>query len=96
MRERRNLRIRGLVQGVYFRDTVRRIALGYDVHGFVRNVDRDLVEIDVEGDATVVASFVDDVLAHPPPHARIDDVKTTSLEPSGTQGFAVTHSVRES
>ncbi|HXF35316.1 MAG TPA: acylphosphatase [Candidatus Acidoferrales bacterium] len=94
MRERRNVKIRGLVQGVYFRETVRRIALGHAVDGFVRNVDYDLVEIDVEGEAAVVEAFVDEVLANPPVRARVVDVQTTVLAPEGAEGFRVASSVR--
>lgn len=94
MRERRNVRIRGFVQGVFFRETVRRIALAYEVAGFVRNVDYDLVEIDVEAEPDVLEAFVDDVLAHPPSQARVDEVHSTALAPQDVQGFRVAPSLR--
>ena len=94
MRARRNIQIRGLVQGVYFRETVRRIALNYAVAGFVRNVGYDLVEIDVEAEAEILDAFVDDVLAHPPSQARVDEVKTTSLDAQNIEGFRVVSSLR--
>ncbi len=94
MRERRSVQIRGLVQGVFFRETVRRIALGYEVAGFVRNVGYDLVEIDDEAELTVLEAFVEDVLGHPPSQARVDDVRSTALVPQDAQGFRVAPSVR--
>jgi len=87
--ERRKVKILGRVQGVFFRETVRRIALRYDVHGFVRNVGFDTVEIEAEGEPTTVHAFISDVLAHPPAAARIDDVRSTSVAPQGNVGFSV-------
>ncbi len=79
----------GIVQGVGFRYTVLRIAARYDVAGTVRNVRAGArVEIDVEGEAGVVEAFVDDVLANPPPAARIDRVERRNAEPRGMRGFA--------
>ena len=94
MRARRNILIRGLVQGVYFRETVRRIALNYAVAGFVRNVAYDRVEIDVEAEPEILDAFVNDVLAHPPSGARVDEVKMTSLDPQNGEGFRVVSSLR--
>lgn len=94
MAERSSVTIRGLVQGVFFRDTVRQIARNYDVHGFVRNVGDDAVEIEAEGEPDVVKAFIIDVLENPPRHARIEDVQTTSLPPTGARGFSITSSVR--
>ena len=89
MAERMNVRIRGLVQGVFFRETVRRIASRYGVHGFVRNIGSDVVEIDAEGEPAVVKAFIDDVLRNPPRHARIDDVESAALSPAGAHGFDI-------
>ncbi len=89
MRERRRVTIRGLVQGVYFRETTRRIAAGYDVAGYVRNVGVEYVEIEAEGEAAVVAAFIDHVLGHPPERARIDHVEHVTTSPTGEAGFTV-------
>ncbi|MGA9019565.1 MAG: acylphosphatase [Candidatus Cybelea sp.] len=94
MRERRNLKIRGTVQGVFFRETVRRTAKRYDVTGFVRNVAFDALEIEAEGEPTVVNSFIEEILAHPPRGARIEDVRSTAVPPRGGEGFSVVPSIR--
>ncbi len=94
MRERRDVTIQGAVQGVLFRETVRRIASRYDVHGFVRNVGRDEVEIQGEGEPQVVAAFIADVLAHPPVGARIKNVRSTVMKIEGDLGFVVAPSLR--
>lgn len=85
------MRIRGAVQGVFFRDTVRSIASHYDVHGSVRNAGSDAVEIVAEGEPAVLDAFVNDVLAHPPAAARVEDVQSTTIPPTGASGgFYVT------
>jgi acylphosphatase len=90
MRERINVTIRGVVQGVFFRSTVQNIAERYAVDGFVRNVGHDKLEIEAEGDADVVKAFIDDVLDNPPRHARIDDVQRRMVAPTNARGFSVT------
>jgi hydrogenase maturation factor HypF (carbamoyltransferase family) len=94
VRDRRNLKIRGVVQGVFFRETVCRIASRYDVHGFVRNVGHETVEIEVEGEPNVVSAFIGDLLAHPPRAARIEDVRSMSAPALGEVGFSIAPSVR--
>lgn len=89
MRERMSVAIRGLVQGVFFRETVRRAAAQFGVAGFVRNVGYDALEIEAEGEANVVKAFIDEVLNNPPSHARIDEVRSASLPPTGASGFSV-------
>ena len=81
--ERRRVTIRGRVQRVYFRETVRRIAASYAVGGFVRNVSVDLVEIEAEGEPAVVDAFIRQVLAQPPPRARIEAVRTDATTRRG-------------
>lgn len=94
MRERRSVKIRGVVQGVFFRETVRRLASRYDVNGFVRNVSHDTLEIEAEGEPQAVAAFITDVVAHPPAGAVIKDVRSTSMPLEGTAGFSVAPSTR--
>ena len=49
----------GSVQGVGFRWTVRHIANGYDVTGWVRNLPDGRVELQVAGDDSEVLAFLD-------------------------------------
>jgi len=90
------VQIRGLVQGVFFRDTVRRIAARYEVHGFVRNVGTNVVEIEAEGAPNVVNAFIADVLAHPPPGARIDDARSKAVAVLDEAGFSVKGDLHQS
>lgn len=87
MRERRKIEMRGIVQGVFFRETVRRIALRYDICGFVRNVGSDAVEVEAEGEPHTLDAFIANVLAHPPPAASIEDVQSSTVPTVGGEGF---------
>jgi len=49
----------GRVQGVGFRWTVRRIATGFEVTGWVRNLADGRVELQVNGEENEVLAFVD-------------------------------------
>ena len=53
----------GMVQGVGFRYTARRIAQGYEVAGYVRNLPDGTVELVAEGDPGEVERFLDAVAA---------------------------------
>jgi acylphosphatase len=48
----------GYVQGVGFRWTAKRIAQGYDVSGWVRNLPDGRVELQVSGEDDEVAAFL--------------------------------------
>ena len=51
----------GRVQGVGFRWTARRIASGYDVCGWVRNLPDGRVELQVSGDSDEVGAFLEEI-----------------------------------
>jgi hydrogenase maturation factor HypF (carbamoyltransferase family) len=94
MVKRVKVRVQGVVQGVFFRETVRRAASRHDVDGFVRNVGHDAVEIEAEGEPQVVQAFIDDVIHNPPPLARIDSVNSSDVSIVGDRGFFVAPSLR--
>jgi acylphosphatase len=82
--------LRGRVQAVGFRDVVQRIASRHAVAGTVRNVrDGERLEIDAEGEDEAVGAFIDDVLAHPPRYARVEQVERRDAEPLGRSGFSI-------
>lgn len=71
---RAHVTVSGLVQGVFFRDSVRRRARELGVGGWVRNLADGRVEAIFEGDADRVRQVVDFIRAGPPP-ARVDAVE---------------------
>jgi acylphosphatase len=85
---RRRVVVTGFVQGVFFRDTVRRRAVQHDVAGWIRNNADGTVEAVFEGDAEAVESLV--TLCHEGPRgARVDRVDVSDETPEGLAGFAV-------
>ena len=59
----RQIFFRGRVQGVGFRYTVKRLATGYEVTGWVQNLPDGRVELQVKGDSTEVDSFLEAIAA---------------------------------
>lgn len=59
--ERREVHYSGWVQGVGFRYTVRQLAVGRPVSGFVRNLPDGRVELVVEGAPEALNEFLDAV-----------------------------------
>jgi len=85
---RRRLVVRGLVQGVFFRDSVRRRAATAGVSGWVRNTPDGALEAVFEGDPDAVSQLV--AFCHEGPRgARVDAVEVTDEPPEGVGGFAI-------
>jgi acylphosphatase len=85
---RRRVVVRGHVQGVFFRDSVRRLAERYGVAGWVGNRRDGAVEAVFEGDADAVERLVR-FCREGPRGARVDGVEVTDEEPEGERGFSV-------
>jgi hydrogenase maturation protein HypF len=79
---RREVLVRGVVQGVGFRPFVYRLALEEGLAGFIGN-DTDGVTIEVEGTAERVETFVARLRTDAPALARIDSVTVRELAVSG-------------
>jgi acylphosphatase len=78
----------GLVQGVFFRETVRRRAEAAGVAGWVRNNRDGTVEAVFEGDPDAVERLVG-AMRLGPPGAQVDRVEVLVGEPEGLVGFSV-------
>jgi acylphosphatase len=82
--------VRGRVQGVFFRDTLRRMAESRGVAGWVRNREDGAVEAAFEGSPDAVESLVR--FCHEGPRgADVDRVEAFDEEPEDAEGFQVTH-----
>jgi len=73
------LRIHGRVQGVWFRESMRREAERLDASGWVRNAPDGSVEAMVQGSETAVDALVE-WARRGPPQARVDRVEIEPLE----------------
>ncbi len=80
--------VRGEVQGVGYRYTMRMVAREAGVAGWVRNRRDGSVEAEVEG----TDAAVDEVLAwmaEGPPGSRVHEASVTDAAPTGERGFEV-------
>lgn len=80
--------VRGRVQGVFFRDTVRRQASQRGVAGWVRNRSDGAVEAVFEGAEPDVERLVE-LCREGPRGAVVDDVEVLAEEPEGLSGFEI-------
>jgi acylphosphatase len=80
--------ISGRVQGVFFRDTCRRMAERHGVSGWVRNLPDGSVEAVFEGTADEVAHLVE-WSRHGPRTAVVKDVRVQAEPPEGISGFQI-------
>ncbi|MBN1530887.1 MAG: acylphosphatase [Thermoleophilaceae bacterium] len=78
--------VHGHVQGVFFRDTVRRSAREHGVAGWVRNRRDGTVEAVFEGSPDAVSALVD-LCRRGPRDARVEHVELTEEPPEGLAGF---------
>jgi acylphosphatase len=85
---RYRLVISGRVQGVFFRDSCRKMAEQNGVHGWVRNLPDGTVEAVFEGPAEEVDRLVEWSRTGPP-RAVVDGVRLHAEPPEGVSGFQV-------
>jgi hydrogenase maturation protein HypF len=85
---RREVLVRGVVQGVGFRPFVYRLALEEGLAGFVGN-DTDGVKIEIEGPQERLEAFLVRLRAETPPLARIDSIAVRDLPADGDAGFRI-------
>lgn len=86
--ERIRLRAHGRVQGVFFRDSVRREAARRGVAGWARNCADGTAEVVLEGPAGEVAALVEFV-RRGPGHSSIVRVESSSEPVEGLSRFDV-------
>jgi acylphosphatase len=80
--------ISGRVQGVFFRDSLRRLAVRHGVAGWARNTREGTVEAVFEGDSDGVEQLLSFARTGPQ-SAAVEDVAIFEEEPEGLSGFSV-------
>ncbi|MDQ3931467.1 MAG: acylphosphatase [Actinomycetota bacterium] len=85
----RHLRIRGRVQGVFFRASSRDKARRVGAAGWVRNCPDGTVELWVEGDPDAVDEVEEWVRDGGPKAARVEELEASDREPEGFDTFDV-------
>jgi len=85
---RRRVVVHGHVQGVFFRDSVRRHAVAAGVSGWARNMRDGTVEAVFEGELDAVERLV--AFCHDGPRgARVERVEVIEEEAEEISGFAI-------
>jgi acylphosphatase len=88
MAVRRRVRVHGRVQGVFFRDSVRRLADRRGVAGWARNAPDGTVEAVFEGAETDVEALVQ-ACRDSPGHSEVTAVDVADEPAEGLLGFRV-------
>lgn len=88
MTVRKRVRAHGRVQGVFFRDSVRRAARAAGVAGWAANRFDGTVEVVLEGQAEAVARLVELCRAGPG-HAEVTQLDVADEPPAGLTGFEI-------
>jgi acylphosphatase len=88
MTVRKRVRAHGRVQGVFFRDSVRRAAQSAGVAGWAANRPDGTVEAVFEGPAEAVERLVE-LCRGGPGHASVSQLDVADEEPEGLTGFDV-------
>ncbi|MBC8400733.1 MAG: carbamoyltransferase HypF [Candidatus Marinimicrobia bacterium] len=88
MRERRKIRVNGIVQGVGFRPFIFNLAHDYKLTGFVSNTSEGVV-IEAEGTAKILDQFQTAICTKAPPLAFIIDLSHESIPVNGDQDFVI-------
>ena len=74
--------VTGRVQGVFFRQATKVIAIKNNVTGWVRNLDDGRVEILIEGENKSVDSVIE-WCNYGPANSRVDNIEVTNEDYSG-------------
>ena len=83
---RRRVVVHGRVQGVFFRESTRRLAEDHGVAGWAVNRDDGTVEAVFEGPHRAVDALVG-FAAEGPPDAAVERIETHDEDPEGLRGF---------
>jgi acylphosphatase len=88
MTVRKRVRAHGRVQGVFFRDSVRRAAEREGVAGWAENRPDGTVEVVFEGSGEAVERLVE-LCRNGPGHAEVERLEVADEAPEDLRGFRV-------
>ncbi|RDU64018.1 carbamoyltransferase HypF [Helicobacter sp. MIT 14-3879] len=69
----------GIVQGVGFRPFIYNLARKYNIKGYVKNVDSNLLILAQHKDSKKISYFISDIKDSPPKNAKISDIKISKI-----------------
>ena len=80
--ERFHVLIKGDIQGVFYRAFIKERAEELKLTGYTKNLDRDKIEIIVEGHEAKIKNFLE-VIKQGPVNAEVEEFKTTRQKFTG-------------
>jgi acylphosphatase len=90
MKKSVRLYIQGSVQGIFFREFIKKNAEDLNVKGFTRNLENGKVEVFLEGDTTSVDKMIE-LCKKGPRHAQIRNVETKKERFQDLRTFKILH-----
>lgn len=93
VRQRLEVSVHGVVQGVGFRPFVYTAAAALGLTGCVRN-DSSGAVIEIEGEPAAIGAFLNRLRDSPPPLAVVESIETASLPVAGGTGFVIADTSR--
>ena len=81
----------GRVQGVGFRYSVKQLAKGFDVIGWVKNLDDGRVELQIMGDEEELDDFLQEIQDSPLAHHIQEQQERDLPLLEGVRGFSIKH-----
>jgi len=84
----RNIRVFGLVQGVFFRARTQELAVKLKITGWIRNCEDESVEIHAEGSGEALKEL-ESWCHRGPPGAQVESVTVTDVPEERRQSFEV-------
>ena len=92
-KQRYEIHVNGIVQGVGFRPFIYRLAQKHQVCGYVKNTAAG-VQIEVEGKAAELDAFLHEIQNSPPPQAVISSLESSCIPPVYDADFIILSSDR--
>ena len=92
MKVRKNIIIKGIVQGVGFRPFIHKLVQNYNLSGWVLNSNQG-VEMDIEGETRELNNFISNIKKKLPPLARIEKIEVNQLPLIGYKRFYIKKSI---
>ncbi len=83
-----NITIKGVVQGVFFRQSTKAVADQLGIRGWIRNMEDGSVYVEAEGDELIMKSFLD-WCKEGPDRAVVESVDYVISEPEGFKNFII-------
>ena len=83
-----HLIVSGRVQGVFFRDNIRKKAKELGLHGYAKNLEDGNVEVVAQGNEEKINELIAFIENHPG-YSKVENVRTSHKELQNFKGFEI-------